>query len=105
MAVEREIVESPMPQGTDEIVAYTLTTTQWGSTPTSPVVKVYDITADAYTDVTTTVMPTGSPSVVGDIITLPALKLLTAGSKYRVEIKFVISGNTFEAFAVVHGER
>ncbi len=105
MAIEREVVESPMSQGVDEIIAYTLTTTQWGSTPSSPVVNVYDITAGAFTDVTSTVMPTNSPSVSGDIITLSVLKLLTVNKQYRVEIKFVASGNTFEAYAIILAKR
>ena len=29
----REIVESPLPQGKDEKIAYRLTTTPWGGTP------------------------------------------------------------------------
>jgi len=105
MTVNREVVESPMPQGIDELVAYTLDTAQWGGTPTSPSVVVLDITSDAFTDVTSTVMPTNSPTVSDDIITLSALKELTAGSKYRVEIKFTVSGNVFEAYGIVTGER
>ena len=29
----REVKESPLPQGIDERIAYTLTTTPWGSNP------------------------------------------------------------------------
>ena len=106
MTVTREIQESPTQQGVDEEVVYTLTTTPWGSDPSTDSVKVYDVT-DGYaskTDVTSTVMPTGSASESGDVISLPKMKSLTAGSRYRVEIEFTCSGNTFVAWGVVEGE-
>jgi len=100
MSTIREIIESPLVQGADESIAYVLTTTPWGSSPTSVAVKVYDVLASD-TDVTSTIIPSGTPSVNGDDITLPALKSMTAGKRYRVEIKFTCSGNTFETFAIV----
>ncbi len=100
----REIAEGPQPQGVDEIIVYTLTTTPWGSSPSASAVVVFDVTDGARSDVTSTVMPTGSPSEAGDIITLPALKLLTAGKQYRVEILFTAGGNVFEAFGIVNAE-
>ena len=105
MAVNREVVESQVNQGVDEIIAYTLTTTPWGSSPTNTAVVVFDITDGDFTDVTSTVMPTNNPSVTDDVITLSPLKLLTANQKYRVEIKFTISGNVFEAFGIVQATR
>ncbi len=105
MTVNREIVESPVAQGVEEIIAYTLDTAEWGGTPTSPSVVVYDVTDGGYDDVTSTVMPTNSPSVSDDVITLSALKLLTIESKYRIEVKFVTSGNTLEAYAIIDAER
>lgn len=93
-----------MLQGVDESIAYTLTTTQWGTSPGTISAKVYDITGGARTDVTSTVMPTNSPSAVGDIITLSALKLLTAEHAYRVEVKFTCSGNIFEAYCIIYAE-
>ena len=104
MTLTREIVESPMIQGVDEQIAYTLTTTQWGSSPGTISVKVYDVTDDARTDVTTTVMPTNSPSAVGDVIALSVLKLLTVAHTYRVEVKFTCSGNVFEPYCRILAE-
>lgn len=103
MAVSREVKESPLRQGADEQIAYTLTTTPWGSTPSAVAVAAYDITTNARTDVTTTVL-SGSASVASDIITTPVVKSLTAGSVYRVEVKFTCSGNIFEAFFIVNAE-
>jgi len=103
----RAIRESPVTQGEDEIISYTLTTTPWGVNPTSVNVIVFDVTgADETSDwlnVTSTVMPVNSPSVVGDVITLSPLKLLTDAHIYRLEIRFTSSGNVFETYGLVVG--
>ena len=100
MTINREFKESPMAQGVDEIVAYNLTTTPWGSSPTSPVVKIYD---SAGTDVSSTNL-TGSATVNGDVITTPAVKTLTNGNRYKMQVKFVSGGNTYEAFGYIDAE-
>ena len=99
---DREVIESPLYQGADEIIAYTVDVSAIG-TPTTPVAVVKDVTAGG-TDVTATVMPVNSPTIAGDIITLSPLKLLTAGILYRVEVKYVVSGNTLESYFYVHGQ-
>lgn len=93
-----------MEQGVDEEIVYSVTTTQWGSTPTSISCKVYDITDGGRNDVTTTVMPTNSPSATGDVISLSILKLLTADKQYRVEVKFTSSGNVFEPYCIINAK-
>jgi hypothetical protein len=105
MAINREIKESPLHQGADETIAYTLTTTPWGSSPGSLAVKLYSVnlTTGALTDVSSTKL-SGSASAVGDVITTPAVTALAAGTTYRLEIKFTCSGNIFEAWASVVGE-
>jgi len=110
MTQPREIKEGRQEQGEGETIVYTLTTTKWGSDPTSPVPKVYtllpnrtDQAIDA--DVTSTVMPSGSATVSGDIITWPAMTSLTMGRTYRFEMQFTISGNVFEAFAIIDCNR
>lgn len=106
----REIRESPMAQGTSEIITYRLTTTPWGGTPTSVSITVYDITdttdeAD-WTDVTATVMPVNSPSVALDVITFSPLKLLVDGSIYRAEINFTTPTlGTVETSCLIIGGR
>lgn len=103
----RAIKESPLSQGEDEIITYTLDTTPWGNSPTSVAVVVFDVTGavatSGWTDVTTTVMPVNSPSVVGNVITLSPLKLLTDGHIYRIEIRFTCSGNQFETYGFIFG--
>lgn len=99
---DREVLEGKQYQGVDESIAYTLDVSAVGSSPTSPVVVVKDITNG--TTVTATVMPTNSPTVSGDVITLSLLKLLTAGILYRVEVKYTISGNILESYFYVQGQ-
>ena len=105
MTTNREVIESPIDQGIDEVISYSLTTTPWGSTPSSPAVVVYDITNGTYTDVTTTVMPVNIPTIDGDVITLSPLRGLTANQKYRIEVKFTSGGNVFEPFAFINSAR
>jgi hypothetical protein len=104
MSVLREIKEGLQYIGEDETIVYTLTTTPWGSSPTSPAAKIFEVDGDTLTDVTATKM-TGSAAAANDVITLPAIASLTAGTLYRVEVAFTVSGNTFEAFAELQCER
>jgi hypothetical protein len=90
-------------QGTDESIAYSITTTLWGANPTNVSVKAYDVTGGTRTDVTSTVL-SGNATVIGDVITLPALTGLTAGKGYRVEVKFTSGGNTFEPYLEIQAE-
>lgn len=91
-----EVVEGVQEQTSTEEIIFSITTTNWGSTPSSVSVVAYQEGLE--TDVTTTVFPTNSPSVIGDIITLSPLKALTKGYTYRIEIKFTSGGNIFEPY-------
>ena len=98
----REVAEGRQYQGEDESIAYTLDVSAVGSSPSSVSVVVKEaFTGEA---VTATVMPTNSPTVNGNVITLSALKLLTAGVLYRVEVKYTISGNILENYFEVMGQ-
>jgi len=92
-----EVKEGTQYQSAGETLVFTITTTNWASTPTSPTAVVYD-ESNLDTDVTTTVMPSGSHSVATDVITLKPLTALTVDHTYRVEVKFVIGSNTWECF-------
>jgi hypothetical protein len=100
MTIQRKIIESPLKQGMDEQIVYTLTTTPWGSSPSNVTVVLKD--SDG-TDVSGTKL-SGSVSVNGDVITTPKVIGLAAGEKYRLEIKFTVSGNIVEAWAEIWGE-
>ena len=104
---DREIKESPISQGEDESIVYTLTTTPWGSSPTGVQVQVFDVTdatsqAD-WEDVTSTVMPVNSPTVLGNVITLSPLESLTNGHTYRIEIAFTCGASEFETYGFIFG--
>jgi hypothetical protein len=100
----REIEQGLQYQGEDESVVYTLTTTSWGNDPGSPSAKIFTYIGGTYTDVTSTIM-TGSASASGNVITLPAIASLVDGTMYRVEVQFILSGSTFEAYAWILGQR
>lgn len=104
--MDLEIVESPLPQSAGDSVTYTLTTTPWGSSPSAPSAAIYSYNPEtqAYTDVTSSNM-TGTASVASDIVTLPVISGLTAGTKYRVEVDFTISGNIFRTHFWIEAER
>jgi hypothetical protein len=91
--MSRQVIQSPIEQGADEEIAYTVTTTPWGSDPSDVVVKAYNLSA-GYTDVSQDVL-TGNPSVNGDVITTPVVGTLT------IEIKFTVGGNIMECYCEI----
>lgn len=93
----REVTEGVQVQGVNEQIAYKLTTTAWGGAPASISVQVFS-GIDRQTDETVTVMPTGSPSVTGDVITLPIMRALTRGELYRVRVTFTSGGSVRSAW-------
>lgn len=97
----REVEQGLQTQGVDEALAYTVTTTNWGSSPTSTSAKIYDTSDDS--DKTTTCM-TGSTSVAGDVITLPVIDSLAAGTEYRVEVKFTTDSTEWECYFIIQAE-
>lgn len=101
MSSKREVVESPQEQGEDERIAWTLTTTPWGGSPSSPtcVLKLIDPSGDM-TNVTATNV-TGSPSISTDNITSGIVHSLVANSKYRLEFKWVSGSNTLESYLII----
>ncbi len=103
----REITEGEQIVGLDETPIFTLTTTNWGSTPTSVTVTSakYDSSADTYTDNTSAVFASGSVSIAGDVITLKPMSPQAVGDIYYIEIQFTSASSVWEAFAWVRVER
>lgn len=103
MARSRREVFVPDPyQGVGEIIVRSLDVSANGSNPTGVDVSVF--VSDTMEDVTATVMPSGSPSITGDVITLPALRALNNGISYRHEVLYVLAGNTLIDFFFIHGQ-
>lgn len=91
-------------QGKDETIYYSVDTTLWGSSPTSIQVKIYSVIDRVNTDVSSTCL-IGSPSAVGNVISLPGIYNLTSGVQYRVEIKFTTStSDVLEAYMIINAE-
>uniref|UniRef100_A0A6M3J4N7 Uncharacterized protein n=1 Tax=viral metagenome TaxID=1070528 RepID=A0A6M3J4N7_9ZZZZ len=98
----REVAQGTQTQGEDEGIVYTITTTNWASAPTETSMIVKDRNG---TNVTATVAPTGSTSVTGDVITLPAISGLAAGQRYRVDVQFTTGGGEpFECYFFIECE-
>jgi hypothetical protein len=100
----REVAEGLQRQGVGESIIYTLDVTSSGSTPTNVAVTVFD-EDDLDTDVQATVMPTNTPTVSGNVITLSPLTALTLNSVYRVEVQYDVGGSTLEPYFRVRAER
>lgn len=70
-----------------ERVAYTVTTTRWGSNPASVTAVLYDVTDDAAVDVSADCL-SGAVDVAGDVIALPLIKSLVKDRLYWLECEF-----------------
>jgi len=94
-----QVIEGIQDQSTNEEIAYAITTTPWGGTPSGVSAVCYEI--ESGQDVTATVFPVNAPSVLGDVITLSKLKSLSKGKNYRVEVLFTIGTNILECYLLV----
>jgi len=98
---DRQFQEQSLPQGADERVAYDVDLLPWGGYTSGAVVVLKD---NAGVDVSATNLE-GPASVAGTILTTPIVKLLAAASgPYRLEVRWVYLGNTFEAFGFLEAE-
>lgn len=99
----REIKEGRQEQGVEEEITYRLTVPDtWGVPTGTPIVKGYSYneTNKVYTDVTSTIFPSGAATVATPVITLPECKAMTVDVLYRVEIKFdTTNGDVKEVYA------
>ena len=107
MSDKREFKESPFYQGSDEQIAYVLTVpTSWGTATFASLSSVlYEDPDGDNTDVTATSL-SGSTTASSQVITTPVVKSLTAGTKYRLEVKWTSSeSNVLEAYAIIFAQR
>ena len=103
----REFKESPFYQGTDEQIAYKVTVpTSWGTADfTSITNTLYEDPDGTNTDVSETKL-SGSTTASSQVITTKLVKSLTAGTKYRLEVKWTSSeSNVLEAYAIIFAQR
>lgn len=100
---DRYVRESPFYMGRNEKKQFSLDTTPWGGSPTSPVCALWDITTGE-ADVSGTSL-SGSASVSGATITTPLVQLLTVGSQYLLEIKWTKGSEINTALLIIHGTK
>ena len=98
--IRRKFKEAPLTQGEDEKLAYTLTTTPWEASPTSPVTTIKDRDGNADSNLLSTSVTTAS----GDVITTPLVQNLVAGNTYKMEIKWTVGSNIWEAWGEIKAE-
>ncbi len=96
MADARELPESPMIQGQREIVIYEIDVTLYGGTPSVGGIQITDMKTNLV--VTSTVMPSGSATVVSGIVSLPPIRNLVSNRSYLVEMLVTVGSNTFDPF-------
>lgn len=91
----REIEQSPVEIGIDEIVPYTLTVpSSWG-TAGNPSIVAKDTDGNIVADVIS------GESVTSNVISfIVDGTALTVNNDYRIEIKFDVSGGTLEAWGI-----
>lgn len=88
-------------QGTGEQIARSVTVT--GMTPVIVETKAWDVTSGGTTDVSNTVL-SGSSSANGAVISFNKIGSLTLDHRYRHEVKFTDSGNTFVIYFLIDAE-
>lgn len=98
----REVIGSPVEQGVDESIRYTIDVSRVGVAPTNPSCLIKDL-SDSSTDVTGDVA-TGTPSVVGSIIYTPYIADLVDKHVYRVEVLYELGNNLIENYFVIHAK-
>lgn len=88
------VIEGIQEQHPDEVVVRTVdfAVQTEAASVSSPVVTAYD--EEDESDVTSTVFPTNSPTASGTVVTLSALRALTEGRIYRIEVKCSDGTNT-----------
>ena len=97
----RQCVPGQFSQGVDEELSYAVDVGNWATAPTgaSAVVKI------GASDVSSLILRSAAsvPTISGSLITTPCLVGLSAGTDYRIELKFEQSAKLYECFFFVTG--
>lgn len=96
-----ELRESPLRQGSEESIKYSIVISDRGSPVQSGAIKLYQL--PSMTDVTSTnVADTVTVEYSPTSVSLPLISGLTEGAVYRLEVKTPIGSNTYEWFAEIY---
>ena len=103
----RMIVESPVYQGEDETIAYSITVpTSWGTSDFSSISCILFEDPEGDNDDVSATKLSGSASASGQVITTKAVTGLTAATDYRLDVKFTSSeGNILECYMIIKAVR
>ena len=102
---DRQFNESPWEQGANEEVKHPITIpTTWGTSSfTNITCTLYEDPSGDNTDVSSTKL-SGTASASGQVITTQTISGLTAGTDYRLVVKFTASeGNVLEGWGIIRG--
>lgn len=103
---ELAVREGVKTQRQGETLAYSITTTPWGSSPSSVTCELWDITDPADEDDVSSTKLTGSTSAVGDVITTKKVTSLVKDHRYRLDTFFTDgSGNTWVVPVIIRAIR
>ena len=102
MGAARQALESPAPQGVDEVIAYLLDTANFPGT--GAITNNSDVIKDPLGGDISATNLTGSQSVASAIITTRGVQLLVEENRYRMEVKWDQNGNTYEAYWFIDAE-
>lgn len=104
----REVIQSPEPQGTDEVVEWEVDVTKWtnggANPPTNATCKLFKIDGAVFTDVTDANM-TGNPTIDGLVIRAPVVANLIAGEKYRLVWRFNVGTPYVSTYLDIYAEQ
>ena len=102
MSIVREVKESPLIQGVDEVIAYIVDTSKWPGTGTVSAVStlIFDVDGN---NVSATKM-TGTSSVSSADITTAQVTSLVNATRYKMEVKWTKSSNVQECFTWIDAE-
>mgnify|MGYP001613852124 CR=1 FL=1 len=106
MTTNREVIEGLLYQGRYEQIAYKIDVSAWDATPAaSPVVTAWDITDNAWTNVSAAILASTTGTTAGATLTLPIIANLTPDHRYHIAVRFTGSdSNIYECFFYIQGE-
>lgn len=94
-----QFLESPVPVRVGEVLNWDFDITPWAASGTSPVVTA--VRRDTGADITSTIFPVNSPTLVGTIYTLSPARGWVVNVDVVITAQFVSGGNTFRPQLIV----